>query len=88
MGGVLIGTAFAFTPAPARSYLLISFAVVVLGGVGTHLRHAGGGPRHGRCCRAWAPCCSVTAIATLVGLVLFLLVLALRPQGIARAGRT
>ena len=34
MGGVLIGTAFSFTPSSGGSYLLISFAIVVLGGVG------------------------------------------------------
>lgn len=87
MGGVLIGTAFSFTPSSGGSYLLISFAIVVLGGVG----HIFGTLVAGI---AMGLLQSVGAVVfgdgyrDLVGLWLFLLVLALRPEGIARAGRT
>lgn len=85
MGGVLIGTAFSFTPGTGANYLLISFAVVVLGGV----RHIFGTLVAGI---AMGLLQSVGAVLLgdgyrdLVGLVLFLLVLALRPHGITRTG--
>jgi branched-chain amino acid transport system permease protein len=86
MGGVLIGTAFSFTPSTGATYLLISFAVVVLGGVGNIFGTLVAGIAMGLLQ-------SVGAIVLgdgyrdLVGLVLFLIVLALRPQGITSGGR-
>lgn len=86
MGGVLIGTAFSFTPSAGATYLLISFAVVVLGGVGNIFGTLIAGIAMGLLQ-------SVGAIVLgdgyrdLVGLVLFLVVLALRPQGITSTGR-
>ena len=87
MGGVLIGTAFSFTPGSGATYLLISFAVVVLGGVGNIFGTLVAGIVMGLLQ-------SVGAIflgdgyRDLIGLVLFLIVLAVRPQGIiSSAGR-
>jgi branched-chain amino acid transport system permease protein len=85
MGGVLLGTAFSFTPSTGSTYLLISFAVVVLGGIGNifgtlvagialGLLQSLGGVLFGDGWRDF------------VGLVLFLLALALRPQGMASGG--
>jgi len=84
MGGVLLGTAFSFTPTSGATYLLISFAVVVLGGVGNIFGTLVAGIALGL----------VQSLGALVlgdgwrdfiGLVLFLLALALRPQGIVTA---
>lgn len=81
MGGVLIGTAFSFTPSTGATYLLISFAVVVLGGVGNIFGTLIAGI-------AMGVLQSIGAVflgdgyRDLVGLVLFLLALALRPHGI------
>ena len=85
MGGVLLGTAFSFTPSTGSTYLLISFAVVVLGGIGNifgtlvagislGLLQSLGGVLFGDGWRDF------------VGLVVFLLALALRPQGMATRG--
>ncbi len=85
MGGVLIGTAFSFTPGTGASYLLISFAVVVLGGVGNIFGTLIAG-------MAMGLLQSVGALALgdgyrdLIGLLLFLIVLAARPEGITRLG--
>jgi branched-chain amino acid transport system permease protein len=85
MGGVLIGTAFSFTPTSGATYLLISFAVVVLGGVGNIFGTLIAGIAMGLLQ-------SIGAIVLgdgyrdLVGLVLFLIVLAVRPQGITSSG--
>ena len=81
MGGVLIGTAFSFTPSTGATYLLISFAIVVLGGVGNIFGTLVAGI-------AMGVLQSIGAVTLgdgyrdLVGLVLFLLALALRPGGI------
>lgn len=81
MGGVLVGIAFSFTPATGASYLLTSFAVVVLGGMGNILGTLAAGIVLG-------VLQSVGALALgdgfrdLVGLVLFLAVLAIRPNGL------
>jgi len=85
MGGVLIGTAFSFTPSTGATYLLTSFAVVVLSGVGNIFGTLLAGIAMGLLQ-------SVGALAfgdgyrDFVGLVLFLLVLAFRPQGITSTG--
>lgn len=87
MGGVLIGTAFSFTPSAGATYLLISFAIVVLGGVGNIFGTLVAGI-------AMGVLQSIGAVIwgdgyrDLVGLILFLLALALRPNGIiSRGGR-
>lgn len=85
MGGVLIGTAFSFTPGTGANYLLISFAVVVLGGVGHIFGTLVAGIAMGLLQSVGAVLLG-DGYRDLVGLVLFLLVLALRPHGITRTG--
>jgi branched-chain amino acid transport system permease protein len=85
MGGVLIGTAFSFTPSAGATYLLISFAVVVLGGIGNVLGTLLAGLALGVLQSAGALVFG-DGYRDLVGLVLFLLALAFRPQGITGAG--
>jgi branched-chain amino acid transport system permease protein len=85
MGGVLIGTAFSFTPGTGANYLLISFAVVVLGGVGHIFGTLVAGVAMGLLQSVGAVLLG-DGYRDLVGLVLFLLVLALRPHGITRTG--
>lgn len=85
MGGVLIGTAFSFTPTTGATYLLISFAVVVLGGVGNIFGTLVAGISMGLLQSLGAVVLG-DGYRDLVGLVLFLLALALRPQGMSSAG--
>lgn len=87
MGGVLIGTAFSFTPSAGATYLLISFAIVVLGGVGNILGTLIAGIAMGLLQSIGAVLLG-DGYRDLVGLVLFLLALAFRPNGIiTRGGR-
>ena len=85
MGGVLIGTAFSFTPGTGATYLLISFAVVVLGGVGNIAGTLVAGISMG-VLQSIGALLLGDGWRDLVGLVLFLIVLAVRPQGIAPSG--
>ncbi|WP_042298173.1 branched-chain amino acid ABC transporter permease [Paraburkholderia bannensis] len=86
MGGVLIATAFSFTPATGSTYLLMSFAVVVMGGIGNIFGTLAAGITLG-------VLQSIGALAfgdgyrDLVGLVIFLFALALRPQGMVSGVR-
>lgn len=84
MGGVLLGTAFSFNPSAGGTYLLISFAVVVLGGVGNIFGTLVAGVALGLL-QSLGAVVFGDGYRDLVGLVLFLLALALRPQGIAGA---
>ena len=86
MGGVLIGTAFSFTPSTGATYLLISFAIVVLGGVGNIFGTLVAGIAMGVLQSIGAVILG-DGYRDLVGLVLFLLALALRPGGIV-SGRS
>jgi branched-chain amino acid transport system permease protein len=81
IGGVLVGITFAFTPTSGLTYLLSGFAVVVLGGLGsvrgTFLGALGlglvesvGGSVFG------------DGYRDLVGFIVFLIVLSIRPQGL------
>ena len=81
MGGVLIGTAFSFTPSTGATYLLISFAIVVLGGVGNIFGTLVAGIAMGVLQSIGAVILG-DGYRDLVGLILFLLALALRPGGI------
>jgi branched-chain amino acid transport system permease protein len=86
-GGVLIGMTFSFSPTSGANYLLLSFAVVVLGGVGNILGTLVAGI-------AMGVLQSLGAIALgdgyrdFTGLALLLLVLALRPGGIGPPGQS
>lgn len=84
MGGVLIGTAFAFTPSAGSTWLLISFAVVVLGGVGNIFGTLVAGIALG-VLQSLGAVLFGDGWRDFVGLVLFLAALALRPQGIVAA---
>lgn len=81
VGGVLLGTAFSFTPSSGSSYLLISFAVVVLGGVGNIFGTLLAGISLGLLQSLGAVFLG-DGYRDLIGLLLVLLALALRPQGI------
>jgi branched-chain amino acid transport system permease protein len=85
MGGVLLGTAFSFTPGSGATYLLISFAVVVLGGIGNIFGTIVAGIALGLMQSLGAVLLG-DGYRDLVGLVVFLLALALRPQGMVAAG--
>jgi len=86
IGGTLIGTAFQFSPSSGGAYLLNSLAIVVLGGLGNVLGTLFGG-------LALGALQSVGGLALgdgyrdLVGMAIFLLVLAFRPEGFARGRR-
>ncbi|NDY93224.1 branched-chain amino acid ABC transporter permease [Ideonella livida] len=85
MGGVLLGTAFSFNPSGGATYLLISLAVVVLGGIGHILGTLLAGMAMGLLQSAGALWWG-DGYRDLVGLVLFLVVLALRPTGLVSKG--
>jgi branched-chain amino acid transport system permease protein len=84
MGGVLLGTAFSFTPTTGATYLLISFAVVVLGGVGNIFGTLVAGITLGLL-QSLGALVLGDGWRDFIGLALFLLALALRPQGIVTA---
>ena len=85
MGGVLLGTAFSFSPSSGGTYLLISFAVVVLGGIGNIFGTLVAGIVLGLL-QSLGAVIFGDGYRDLVGLVLFLVALALRPSGIVRSG--
>jgi branched-chain amino acid transport system permease protein len=84
MGGALIGIAFTFGPSSGATYLLLDFAIVVIGGLGSILGTLAGGI-------AIAMLQSIGALMLgdgyrdLVALAAFLLILAVRPTGLAGA---
>ena len=82
MGGVLIGTAFSFSPTTGATYLLTGFAIVVLGGLGNIVGTLVGGIVLG-VLQSLGAVVFGDGYRDLVGLVLFLLVLTFRPEGIA-----
>jgi branched-chain amino acid transport system permease protein len=81
MGGTLIGIIFSFTPASGANYLLTDFAIVVLGGMGNILGTLLGGILLG-VLQSVAGVVLGDGYRDLVGLALFLAVLAIRPQGL------
>jgi branched-chain amino acid transport system permease protein len=81
MGGTLIGIIFSFTPASGANYLLTDFAIVVLGGMGNILGTLIGGILLG-VLQSLAGVTLGDGYRDVVGLVLFLAVLAVRPQGL------
>ncbi len=83
VGGTLIGIAFSFTPVSGASYLLTDFAIVVLGGLGNILGTLIGGVVLGLL-QSIGGITLGDGYRDLVGLVVFLLVLALRPTGLIK----
>ena len=81
IGGVLIGVAFSFTPATGASYLLTSFAIVVLGGMGRIAGTLVAGIAIG-VMQSLGAVILGDGYREVVGLIVFLAVLAVRPSGL------
>jgi branched-chain amino acid transport system permease protein len=86
VGGTLIGAAFQFGPSSGGAYLLNSLAVVVLGGLGSVLGTLFGGLVLG-VLQSLGGLTLGDGYRDLVGMALFLLVLAFRPDGFLAKGR-
>jgi branched-chain amino acid transport system permease protein len=83
--GALLGMAFSFTPTSGTDYLLTGFAVVVLGGLGSVLGTLAGGLALG-VIESLGATIFGDGYRLFAGLVVFLIFLAARPQGLF--GRT
>lgn len=83
IGGVLIGIMFSFTPSTGSAYLLTSFAVVVMGGMGNISGTFMAGILLG-VLQSIGAFVFGDGYRELIGLVLFLVVLAFRPTGLFR----
>lgn len=81
IGGTLIGIAFSFTPTTGGAYLLMDFAVVVLGGLGNIFGTLIGGIMLG-VLQSLGGAVLGDGYRELIGLVVFLIALAVRPQGL------
>lgn len=81
IGGTLIGVALSFTPTSGASYLLTDFAVIVFGGLGNVMGTLVGGIVLG-VLQSIGGLTLGDGYRDLVGLVLFLAMLSLRPQGL------
>ena len=86
VGGTLIGAAFQFGPSSGAAYLLNSLAIVVLGGLGNVLGTLVGGIALGAL-QSLGGLALGDGYRDLVGMALFLLVLAFRPDGFLARGR-
>jgi branched-chain amino acid transport system permease protein len=83
IGGVLVGLAFSITPTTGTQYLLIGFAVVVLGGLGSVWGTLVGGVLLGVVESVGASFTSVgDGYRDFIGLAAFLVILAIRPRGL------
>jgi branched-chain amino acid transport system permease protein len=87
VGGILIALCFSFTPTSGTEYLLTAFTIVVLGGLGSVYGTFAGGLTLGVLQSVGAVTLG-DGYRTFVGLVLFLVILAVRPQGLFRRGAT
>ncbi len=86
VGGTITGLAFAFTPTSGPGYLLNSFAVVVLGGLGDVFGTLIAGITIGAL-QSLGGMVFGDGYRDLVALVIFLLVLVVRPRGLAPSRR-
>jgi branched-chain amino acid transport system permease protein len=86
VGGVLIGAAFQFGPSSGASYFLNSLAIVVLGGLGNVLGTLLGGVTLGAL-QSIGGLALGDGYRDLVGMALFLAVLAFRPDGVVGGRR-
>lgn len=84
-GGILLALCFSFTPTSGTEYLLGGFTIVVLGGLGSVFGTFVGGVTLG-VVQSLGASAFGDGYRTLVGLVLFLVILAARPQGLFRRG--
>lgn len=80
-GGVLIGMTFSFVPASGFPWLLKSFVVVVLGGMGSIVGSLVGGLLLGTAEGAGAAIVG-TGFRDMIGFAIFLIVLIIRPRGL------
>ena len=81
LGGALLGMVFSFTPSSGVEFLLTGFTVVVLGGLGSVIGTLVGGLALGLV-ESLAAAFLGDGYRLFVGLVAFLVFLALRPQGL------
>jgi branched-chain amino acid transport system permease protein len=81
VGGVLVGTAFQFTPTSGTTYLLTGFVVVVLGGLGSVKGTLLGGLLLGVIESVGASVFG-DGYRDFIGFVAFLVILSVRPQGL------
>jgi branched-chain amino acid transport system permease protein len=81
VGGVLVGTAFQFTPTTGTTYLLTGFVVVVLGGLGSVKGTLLGGLLLGAV-EAVGGAFVGDGYRDFIGFAAFLVILTLRPQGL------
>jgi branched-chain amino acid transport system permease protein len=81
VGGALVGIAFSFTPTSGATYLLTDFAIIVLGGLGNIFGTLIGGIVLGLL-QSVGGAVMGDGYRDLVGMVVFLIVLALRPEGL------
>lgn len=81
LSGALVGMCFSFTPTSGTEYLLTGFAVVVLGGLGSVKGTLLGGLGLGLA-ESWGAVVVGDGYRLFVGLVVFILFLAVRPQGL------
>jgi branched-chain amino acid transport system permease protein len=81
IGGILVGSTFAFTPTSGLNYLLSGFAVVVLGGLGSVRGTLVGALALGVIESVGAAFVG-DGYRDFIGLVTFLVVLSVRPQGL------
>ncbi len=86
VGGTLIGAAFQFNPTTGAGYMLNSLAIIVLGGLGNVLGALIGGVALGFL-QSLGGLALGDGYRDLVGMALFLVVLALRPDGFLARGR-
>ncbi len=80
-GGLLIGAAFSFIPASGFPWLLKSFVVVVLGGMGSIIGTLLGGLILGTA-EGMGAAIVGTGYRDMIGFLIFLLVLLIRPRGL------
>jgi branched-chain amino acid transport system permease protein len=81
LGGLLIGLTFSFSPSSGFPWLLKSFVVVVLGGMGSIPGTLAGGLLLGVAEGAGAPIIG-SGYRDMIGYLIFLLVLLFRPRGL------
>ena len=86
IGGTLIGITFSFTPTIGAGYLLTDFAIVVLGGLGNIFGTLVGGITLG-VMESFGAVVLGDGYRELIGLLVFLIALALRPQGLLAGSR-
>jgi branched-chain amino acid transport system permease protein len=86
LGGALLGMTFSFTPAAGLPWLLKGFVVVVLGGMGSIVGTLAGGLVLGLAEGVGAALVG-TGYRDMIGFLIFLAVLTVRPRGLFGAGR-